>query len=166
MYDIYSHSKDNLWRFTLGKSGRRPLLTIGLNPSTATSEKSDTTVAKVERVSKRQGFDGFIMLNLYPLRATDYTALPKRVNQEAFDANLAHIEAIVKVVADPVLWAAWGDPVECLPYFGDARDELLSRLVSYSARWVRYGAPTAKGNPRHPSRVSYTWSFAPYDRSV
>lgn len=35
MYDIYSNAKSDRWRFTLGKSGARRLITIGLNPSTA-----------------------------------------------------------------------------------------------------------------------------------
>jgi hypothetical protein len=40
MYDIYSSDHGDQWRYTLGKSGRRPLLTIGLNPSTTTAETS------------------------------------------------------------------------------------------------------------------------------
>ena len=75
MYDIYSNDRNDTLRFTLGKSGSRKLLTVGLNPSTATQETSDTTVAKVEGVAKRTGFDGFVMLNLYPIRSTDFNAL-------------------------------------------------------------------------------------------
>ena len=44
MHDIYCSSSDDRWRFTLGRSGRRKLLVIALNSSTATQEKSDTTV--------------------------------------------------------------------------------------------------------------------------
>ncbi len=34
MYDIYSNNNNDSWRYTLGKSGSRTLLTVGLNPST------------------------------------------------------------------------------------------------------------------------------------
>jgi hypothetical protein len=33
-------AKNDLWRFTLGKSGSRNLIIIGLTPSTVTKEKS------------------------------------------------------------------------------------------------------------------------------
>ncbi len=109
MYDIYSNAKNDLWRFTLGKSGNRNLITIGLNPSTATREKSDTTIAKVQRAARQAGFDGFVMLNLYPVRSTDFNALPEKVNAEAFTENLAKIEAVVAAESKPVVWAAWGE---------------------------------------------------------
>lgn len=161
-YDIYSATDDDLWRFTLGKAGRRPLVTIGLNPSTATQEASDTTVAKVEGVAARQGFDGFIMLNLYPVRATDFRTLPAEVNRKAYDTNLDRIEQVVQGLPGATVWAGWGDPVMHHPYFGAARDELFRRLAAYGARWVRYGDLTAKGHPRHPSRLQYQWTFSEY----
>ena len=87
MYDIYQNDCQDKWRYTLGKAGANPLVVIGLNPSTATQEKADTTVAKAEKVALQQGYDGFIMLNLYPIRATDYRKLPVKVNATAFANN-------------------------------------------------------------------------------
>lgn len=161
-YDIYDSARDDLWRFTLGKTGARPLLVVGLNPSTATQEAADTTVAKVETVAARSGFDGFVMLNLYPVRATDYRELPADVNRQAFATNLAKIEAVVAGVPDPVLWAAWGNPVEHHSFFMDARDALRERLARYAPKWQCFGAPTTRGHPRHPSRLQYAWEFRPY----
>ncbi len=86
---------DDLWRYTLGCSGSRPLLAIGLNPSTATQERADPTVARVQRVAELHGFDGFVMLNLYPVRATNYRTLPAKVNAVAFQRNLQLIEEVV-----------------------------------------------------------------------
>jgi hypothetical protein len=105
MYDIYSNANKDLWRFTLGKSGRRKLLAIGLNPSIATREKSDTTMAKVEGVARRNGFDGFTMLNLYPVRSTNFQKLPYRADTEAFAENLKRIEALVASEPEPVIGA-------------------------------------------------------------
>ena len=42
MYEIYHSEHDDQWRYTLGTIGKRPLITIGLNPSTATQEKLET----------------------------------------------------------------------------------------------------------------------------
>jgi hypothetical protein len=163
VYDIYSNARSDSWRFTLGKSGDNPLLTIGLNPSTATREKADTTVAKVEKVAKQHGFDGFVMFNLYPVRATDYRDLPPEVDREAFASNLAKIDAVVGGLQQPTVWAAWGACVTHHSFFLEARDQLVARLRKHRVKWVCHGTPTAGGHPRHPSRLQYAWSLAPFD---
>lgn len=162
MYDIYRSDQGDAWRYTLGKAGKNPLLAIGLNPSTATQEKADTTVAKVEQVAINNGYDGFIMLNLYPVRATDYRDLPAAVDPKAYAKNLDAIEEVVRAQASPVIWAAWGTSVEYHTYFMEARDQLFARLHKYKAKWLHFGDLTADGHPRHPSRLSYDWKFAPY----
>ena len=163
MYDIYSNARNDAWRYTLGKSGRRPLFTIGLNPSTATREKSDTTVAKVEEVARRHGYDGFVMLNLYPMRATDYNELPHRADARAFAENVDRIEAAVLAESRPVVWAAWGQSILARPFFVAAVVELLARLGRPSVSWRHFGDLTAAGHPRHPSRLNYAWTFSPLD---
>ncbi|MDP3586060.1 MAG: DUF1643 domain-containing protein [Thiobacillus sp.] len=163
MYDIYSNARDDAWRFTLGQSGQRKLLTIGLNPSTATREKSDPTVARVKKVAQNNGFDGFVMLNLYPVRATDYRTLPSQVDKDAFTENLRRIEAVVAAEERPKVWAAWGESVLHHDFFVHACIELVSRLEEYEVSWLRFGDMTASGHPRHPSRLSYSWQFSPLE---
>ena len=163
MYDIYSNNSNDSSRYTLGKSGSRKLLTIGLNPSTATKEKSDTTVAKVEGAAIRNGFDGFVMLNLYPIRSTNYNDLPRNVDGDAFSENLRRIEDIVSSENKPVIWAAWGESIHARSYFIAAARELLSRLQKHSPLWQHYGPLTGSGHPRHPSRLQYAWEFSPFD---
>lgn len=163
MYDIYSSARNDHWRFTLGKRGSRTLVTIGLNPSAATQEKSDTTVAKVEGVAERNGFDGFVMLNLYPVRSTDFNALPIGVDTRAFSENLRFIEALVASGPEPVIWAAWGNNVRARDYFVSSAKALISRLQKYGASWRHFGPLTSTGHPRHPSRPDYGWSFAKFD---
>jgi hypothetical protein len=162
MYDLYAHSADDRCRFALGRSGERKLLVIGLNPSTATRVKSDATVAKVETVARHNGHDGFVMLNLYPLRATDPSTLPRRANVRQMRHNLDVIEAIVAAESAPVLWAAWGAAIGDRAFLSSAAFELVSRLRGYRPRWQCYGPPTADGHPRHPSRLSYRWRFAAF----
>lgn len=163
MYDIYSNAKNDLWRFTLGKSGSRNLITIGLNPSTATKEKSDTTIAKVEEAARQAGFDGFVMLNLYPVRSTDFNALPEEVNAEAFTENLAKIEAVVAAESKPVVWAAWGENIMARKFFIAAGKELFGRLEKHGTLWQQFGSLTQSGHPRHPSRLHYAWKFSTFD---
>ncbi|MCU0971806.1 MAG: DUF1643 domain-containing protein [Gammaproteobacteria bacterium] len=60
---------------------------VGLNPSTATRDKSDPTAAKVERVARAHGYDGFVLVNLCPVRATDSRTLPATVDSKLLAAR-------------------------------------------------------------------------------
>jgi hypothetical protein len=163
MYEIYSNAQHDQWRYALGKDGPRKLLTIGLNPSTATQEKSDTTVAKVEGVARRHGFNGFAMLNLYPIRSTNFNALPFDADSQAYSENLNQIESFVAAEPNPVIWAAWGENIHARNYFLTAALELFSRLGKYHPAWQHLGTLTKSGHPRHPSRLNYNWAFFELD---
>ena len=49
-----------------GAGGRRPLVCIGINPSTAQPGALDPTLKSVERLANANGFDSWIMFNVYP----------------------------------------------------------------------------------------------------
>jgi hypothetical protein len=163
VYDLYANSSDDRSRFLLGRAGTRPILVVGLNPSTATREKPDTTISKVEAVALRAGHDGFMMLNLYPVRATDPTTLPRRADRKRMQHNIDLIESIVAAQCSPVIWAAWGASIRARPFFISAATELVMRLRRYAPRWQCYGPLTAGGHPRHPSRLRYAWQFAAFE---
>lgn len=162
MYDLYANSSDDRSRFLLGRSGVRPIVVIGLNPSTATQAKPDTTLSKVEAVAFRTGHDGFMMLNLYPVRATDHTMLSHRADSKQMKRNFALIECIVAAQRGPTIWAAWGASIVARPFFVSAAMELVARLRRYAPRWQCYGPLTAGGHPRHPSRLRYAWRFSEF----
>lgn len=162
MYEIYHSAHNDQWRYTLGTIGKRPLITIGLNPSTATQEKLDPTVTRVQKVALQCGFDSFIMLNLYPVRATNPQDLPAKASPAAYRHNLDAIEETIARHKTPTIWAAWGESVVKRPYLLRARDELFERLGPYRPRWRRFGELTANGHPRHPLYLSYSWTLAPY----
>ena len=65
------------YRYILGTRGQKPLICIGINPSTAAPDALDNTLKSVERVSHFNGYDSFIMFNVYAQRATDPTG-PER----------------------------------------------------------------------------------------
>ena len=49
------------YRYVLGRVGRRPLVCIGINPSTAQPGALDPTLKSVERLANANGFDSWIM---------------------------------------------------------------------------------------------------------
>lgn len=163
-FDLYSCDESDRHRFTLGCAGESPLVAIGLNPSMANRERSDITVSKVERLAKLTGCDGFVMLNLYPLRATDFSSLPPGHEPAMFDRNLELIEHTLGEVRPRVLWAAWGNNVLQRDYLLDAALVLLRRFRNQP--WHHFGPLTCAGHPRHPSRLSYDWRFERLDAAT
>lgn len=99
--DIYMNDYDNSVRFLLGKKGERNIVVIGLNPSTATDLKPDITITKVQCVSLSNGFDGFIMANLYPLRATNPNELPCDGDEALLRRNIDIISEVLKKEKTP-----------------------------------------------------------------
>ena len=96
------------YRYILGTRGARPLICIGINPSTAAPGALDPTLKSVERIALQNGYDSFIMFNVYAQRATrpqdmerEMNPLLHRENMAAFAWVLAHAGP------DPAVWAAW-----------------------------------------------------------
>ena len=58
------------YRYILGTRGCNPLICIGINPSTAAPDDLDNTLKSVQRITLGNGFDSFIMFNVYAQRAT------------------------------------------------------------------------------------------------
>lgn len=63
---LYKTSENNRALFILGDDGNNPLICIGVNPSTATSDEYDQTMTTLMFISMINDFDGHVMLNLYP----------------------------------------------------------------------------------------------------
>ena len=76
------------YRYILGTVGNNPLITIGINPSTAEPEKMDNTMKSVERIAMGNGFDSFIMFNVYAQRATDPNQMNKEINPMLHKENM------------------------------------------------------------------------------
>jgi hypothetical protein len=163
MYDLYQSNETDTARFILGKNGKRKLFVVGLNPSTANKDKSDTTVAKVETVTRNNSFDGFVMVNLYPLRSTDPHSLPEVVDRHLFQSNIEQIISIASHEESPVFWAAWGGDIMLRAYLSESFKALASEVHQINGSWVNYGKLRKDGHPRHPSRLSYAWQFSHFE---
>ena len=165
MYDLYECNNNDTARFVLGKQGYPRLYVVGLNPSTANKEKSDTTVAKVEKAAKQNGYHGFIMLNLYPLRSTDPDQLPTNEDHQLIEENVNHLLNLAKHEKNPVFWAAWGEKILLRLYLEKSLKLLASGINDLGGSWINYGELSKYGHPRHPSRLAYSWQFYNFDIS-
>ena len=105
------------YRYLLGTRGERPLLCIGVNPSTAVPGGLDNTLKSVERVAFHNGFDSFIMCNVYAQRATRPKDMERELNPRLHRENLAAFAYALSLSPAPAVWAAWGNIIEISPPF-------------------------------------------------
>lgn len=161
--DLYECSADNRARFALGMRGSNPLLAVGLNPSTADDSKPDQSISKLMGFAERNGYDGFIMLNLYPQR----TPYPNRLHQRRQAAlhaeNMRAVQGILNQYPNVQLLAAWGSIIHHRTWLPDCLLQLNKLCEKSGQSWIQIGNGTAAGHPRHPSRASYDLALKPFD---
>ncbi len=167
MFDLYRGNRSDTCHFVLGRAGARPLHVVGLNPSTANRDQADVTVAKVARMVSMSGFDGFVMLNLYPLRCLRPADLPRSADASLLTRNQQLIVATAKLHEAPQFWAAWGADICRRKFLIQACQQLADEVASLGGGWWCYGAAhgplTRQGHPRHPSRLSYAGLLQRFD---
>lgn len=159
---IYEKNIDNTSRFVLGTFGNKPLVCIGINPSTAVPGKLDNTLKSVERISRANGFDSWIALNVYPQRATNPDDLHKNIDYDLQKENLIHIKNILKLNR-PAIWAAWGVAITSRHYLMSCLYEIVDISRAYECRWYRAGKVSKKGHPHHPLYLKKTEQLKVFD---
>lgn len=143
-------SPDNRLRYVLGRVGEFPLITIGLNPSTAAPGHPDPTIKAVERHSIRLGYHGWVMLNLYPLRETNPAALPPTAEVGVIEAAVPAIIKLLEQYPKSPIWAAWGAHLHSRSYLLDGLKTMIELPGMGHRNWLFVGDLTQGGHPRHP----------------
>ena len=141
------------YRYILGTRGENPLICIGINPSTAEPDNLDNTLKSVSRIADGNGFDSFIMFNVYAQRATRPDDMDRALNAELHRANMDAFRYILTHVGEgvrPAVWAAWGTIIEKRPYLPLCVREMVRIGEACGARWLCAGKCSAKGHPHHP----------------
>ena len=89
------------YRYILGTRGKKPLICVGINPSTAAPDDLDNTLKSVERVAHHNGYDSFIMFNVYAQRATNPDDMEKVCNQALHRENLEAFRYVLSISERP-----------------------------------------------------------------
>jgi hypothetical protein len=149
---IYKPSPGNSARTLLGTQGQHPLVCVGINPSTAVPGNLDRTVATVERVAERGDFDSFMMLNVYPQRATKPSDMHSAVDLELHAWNMRSIAAFADGRTLEV-WAAWGTLIRKRKYLPQLLTDIVALPESENVQWLSRGPRSKAGHPHHPLYV-------------
>ncbi|MBR0434748.1 MAG: DUF1643 domain-containing protein [Lachnospiraceae bacterium] len=139
------------YRYILGTKGEKPLITIGINPSTAEPDNLDNTLKSVERIAHGNGFDSFIMFNVYAERATNPDDMDKVFNEKLHNENMKAFRFVLEHAGDkPSVWAAWGAIIEKRSYLKTCVADMVRIGNEYDAVWYKAGAVSKAGHPHHP----------------
>ena len=169
-YDIgkwlYAPNFYSEYRYILGTRGKNPLICIGINPSTAEPDNLDNTLKSVERIALGNGFDSFIMFNVYAQRATNPDTMERTCNELLHAENLEAFRHVLSISDKPAVWAAWGAIIEKRKYLSACVRDMLAVGEEYGATWYCAGAITKKGHPHHPLYLRKDEKIKPFDVST
>ena len=147
---IYAPNFYSEYRYILGTRGEKPLICVGINPSTAKPGDLDNTLKSVERIALGNGFDSFIMFNVYAQRATNPDDMEKSCNLLLHKENMAAFAYVLSLSKAPAVWAAWGTIIEKRGYLKDCVRDMLAIGEKCGTKWYCAGAISKKGHPHHP----------------
>ena len=166
-YDIekwlYAPNFYSEYRYILGTRGKNPLICIGINPSTAQPGALDNTLKSVERIAQGNGFDSFIMFNVYAQRATKPDDMERQCNLSLHRENMEAFRYVLSISENPTIWAAWGAIIEKRSYLSDCVRDMVSIGQEYGASWQCAGAISKKGHPHHPLYLRKDEKLRPFD---
>ncbi len=157
--DFYSE-----YRYILGTKGENPLICIGINPSTAAPDDLDNTLKSVERIALHNGYDSFIMFNVYAQRATNPDDMERNFNEFLHAENMKAFEYVLKLSkGNASVWAAWGSIIEKRDYLFECVLSMVEIGKRYNAKWFSAGKISKKGHPHHPLYLKKDSTLDPFD---
>ena len=160
---IYAPNFYSEYRYILGTRGSKPLICIGINPSTAEPDHLDNTLKSVERIAHGNGFDSFIMFNVYAQRATRPDDMERQCNVALHAENMEAFRYVLSMSEKPAVWAAWGAIIEKRGYLADCVRDMVRIGLEYGASWYCAGAISKKGHPHHPLYLRKDELLKPFD---
>ena len=147
---LYAPNFYSEYRYILGTRGKNPLICVGINPSTARPDALDNTLKSVQRIAQGNGYDSFLMFNVYAQRATRPDDMEKQCNLRLHEENMKAFRHLLSIGERPAVWAAWGAIIEKRKYLPQCVADMLAISQEYDAQWLCAGPISKKGHPHHP----------------
>ncbi|WP_409969457.1 DUF1643 domain-containing protein [Bengtsoniella intestinalis] len=138
------------YRYILGTRGKNPLICMGINPSTAAPDALDNTLQSAQRIALHNGYDSFLMFNVYAQRATNPNDMEREQNAYLAAENLKAFAYLLSLSEKPAIWAAWGNLIDKRPYLKSCVRDCIALGKAANAQWYRAGKLLKTGHPHHP----------------
>ena len=123
---LYVPNTYSEYRYILGTRGKKPLICVGINPSTAAPDALDPTLQSAQRIALANGYDSFLMFN-----------------RKAF-------RYLLSLSDQPAVWAAWGNIILKRDYLMDCMRDFAADGKAAGAKWYAAGPLLKSGQPHHP----------------
>lgn len=157
-HEIAYDAKGMAW-FSVGKVHRLMLFRIWdeelpvlnwvmLNPSIAGAKDNDPTIRRCIGFSKKEGYGGLLVTNLFSRISTDPKGLTKNVPDAAYSDDFIKYAASQSIAC----MVAWGN-IPKIPAYADRAEKVLDILRKQHT--IMCLGKTLAGNPRHPVRLPY-----------
>ena len=160
---LYAPNFYSEYRYILGTRGKNPLICVGINPSTAKPDALDNTLKSVQRIADGNGFDSFLMFNVYAQRATRPDDMERVCNEKLHAENMKAFRHLLSIGEKPAVWAAWGAIIEKRKYLPACVADMLRISREYDAEWFCAGPISKKGHPHHPLYLRKDEKLKPFD---
>ena len=160
---LYAPNFYSEYRYILGTRGKNPLICVGINPSTAKPDALDNTLKSVQRIADGNGFDSFLMFNVYAQRATRPDDMERICNEKLHAENMKAFRHLLSIGEKPAVWAAWGAIIEKRKYLPACVADMLRISREYDAEWFCAGPISKKGHPHHPLYLKKDEKLKPFD---
>ena len=160
---LYVPNTYSEYRYILGTRGKKPLICIGINPSTAAPDALDPTLQSVQRIALSNGYDSFLMFNVYAQRATRPDDMEQQCNQQLHEENRKAFRYLLSLSDKPAVWAAWGNIIMKRSYLMDCMKDFLADGEAAGAKWYTAGPLLKSGHPHHPLYLKRDTALLDFD---
>lgn len=160
---LYVPNAYSEYRYVLGTRGKKPLICMGINPSTAAPDHLDPTLQSVERIAHANGYDSFLMFNVYAQRATRPDDMEPALNEVLHAENKRAFAYLLSLSQQPAVWCAWGNIIEKRGYLFDCVRDFAALGQDAGAVWYTAGPPLKSGHPHHPLYLKRDTALLPFD---
>lgn len=163
---IYRNNINNTSRFILGEYNSvidKTLICVGINPSTATPNNLDPTLKKVKAIAISHNYTNWVMINVYPQRATNPNNLHINCNLQLHNNNLTEISNLLTTFKNADILFSYGNLINKRTYLKNCLSDILKCISALKFNGQLYCIKrTVKGNPVHPLYQKINIDFIQY----
>lgn len=165
---LYRNNTDNTARFALGEYynvSDKTLICVGINPSTATPDCLDPTLLKVKAIASKHNYVNWVMINLYPQRATNPDDLHTTFNERLHSDNMNEIGNLLTAFTDADILFAYGNLISKRSYLKNCLTDIFNMIDGLQFKGKLFCIRrTVKGNPVHPLYQKTDTDFLEYEK--
>lgn len=147
------------YRYSLGRvwdTVEPHLVWVMLNPSIADAYIDDATIRRVRSFTKREGYGGLIVVNVFAYRATN----PKDMHANRRECDDVNLKTVRLATDSEDVVVAWGQGVAHVPEFERIQMALAGahsvRCLGYTKGRIVGGGIRLDRQPRHPLMLAKT----------